>query len=386
MATKNAINSNIPIEVTKGGTGSTSLTNHAVLVGATTSTTSLSVGTNGQVLLGSTGADPVFATLTSSDSSITFTPGAGTLSLQAAAGAGVIVTTYHVADSPATWNKNSATKFMTVYGWAGGSGGGSGRKGLTTAAGGGSGGNAGGAFCISGPASFFSNSETVVIGAGGAGGNAQTTDGTNGNPGTPGNTTSFGNVTAQSGKTSITSNTPTTTVGNGLGGTATSVFTATGAALLENFATSSVPTAGGGTNTTGTSVSGIFSYSASSGGGGGGADSVTQRVGGYGGAIANQDASVIINGGLPGLESTGIAGGNGNPGSTTHGFITGGSGGGGGGGYSVGAGGATTGGKGGDGGFPGGGGGGGGGGLSTIANSGAGGKGGDGLVIVVEFL
>lgn len=92
MATKNAIDSNIPIEVTKGGTGSTTLTNHSVLVGATTSTTSLTVGTNGQVLVGSSAADPVFATLTSSDGSITFTTGAGTLSLQAAVPAGVIET------------------------------------------------------------------------------------------------------------------------------------------------------------------------------------------------------------------------------------------------------------------------------------------------------
>jgi hypothetical protein len=65
----------------------TGLTNHSVLVGAGTATiTNLAVGTNGQVLLGSTGADPVFGTLTSSDSSITFTTGAGTLSLQVAGG------------------------------------------------------------------------------------------------------------------------------------------------------------------------------------------------------------------------------------------------------------------------------------------------------------
>lgn len=86
MATMNAIGSNKPIEVAFGGQGNATLTNHGVLVGAGTSAiTQLSVGTNGQVLLGSTGADPVFATLTSSDSSITFTTGAGTLSLQAAA-------------------------------------------------------------------------------------------------------------------------------------------------------------------------------------------------------------------------------------------------------------------------------------------------------------
>jgi hypothetical protein len=63
-------------------------TAHGVLVaeGTSSALTALAVGTNGQVLLGSTGADPVFATLTSSDSSISFTTGAGTLSLQVAGG------------------------------------------------------------------------------------------------------------------------------------------------------------------------------------------------------------------------------------------------------------------------------------------------------------
>lgn len=42
--------------------------------------------TNGQIIVGSTGATPAAATLTSSDSSITFTTGAGTLSLQVAGG------------------------------------------------------------------------------------------------------------------------------------------------------------------------------------------------------------------------------------------------------------------------------------------------------------
>lgn len=56
----------------------TGLTNHAVLVGAGTSTiTKLAVGTNGQLLTGSTAADPVFATPTSTGGN--FIAGAGTL-------------------------------------------------------------------------------------------------------------------------------------------------------------------------------------------------------------------------------------------------------------------------------------------------------------------
>lgn len=90
MATINAINTSNPIEVAKGGTGAASLTAHGVLVGEGTSAiTPLSVGTNGQVLLGSTGADPVFATLTSTDSSISFTTGAGTLNLATTAQPGI---------------------------------------------------------------------------------------------------------------------------------------------------------------------------------------------------------------------------------------------------------------------------------------------------------
>lgn len=61
-------------------------TNHAVQVGNLPGAlTSLAVGTDGQVLIGATGADPAFATLTSTGGSISFTPGANTLNLEAAA-------------------------------------------------------------------------------------------------------------------------------------------------------------------------------------------------------------------------------------------------------------------------------------------------------------
>jgi len=58
------------------------LTDHAVLVGGGTSVIDpIAVGTNGQVLIGSTGADPAFATIGSANTSIAATLGAGTLSL-----------------------------------------------------------------------------------------------------------------------------------------------------------------------------------------------------------------------------------------------------------------------------------------------------------------
>jgi len=82
MATNNAIDSQDPIQVALGGTGAATLTNHGVLVGAATNPiTALIGGTNGQTLIGSTGANPVFAATTSTLSSIAFTTGAGTLNI-----------------------------------------------------------------------------------------------------------------------------------------------------------------------------------------------------------------------------------------------------------------------------------------------------------------
>jgi hypothetical protein len=70
------------ITVADGGTGASSLLDNAVLVGSgTAAITALTVGTNGQVLVGSTGADPAFATVGSANTSIANTLGAGTLSL-----------------------------------------------------------------------------------------------------------------------------------------------------------------------------------------------------------------------------------------------------------------------------------------------------------------
>ncbi len=90
MATNNAVNLKTAGVVGYDGAGTfvgNAVTNHAVQVGgATTSAlTQLSVGTNGQVLLGSTGADPVFATLTGTGG-ITFTTGAGSLAINNSGG------------------------------------------------------------------------------------------------------------------------------------------------------------------------------------------------------------------------------------------------------------------------------------------------------------
>ena len=69
------------LTVANGGTGQVTLTDHGVLVGSGVSAVdALSVGTNGQLLVGSTGADPVFATLNCADG-LTCTTGAGTLEI-----------------------------------------------------------------------------------------------------------------------------------------------------------------------------------------------------------------------------------------------------------------------------------------------------------------
>lgn len=90
MATNNAVNlksAGITTYDGAGTFGAISVTQHAVPVGGANaqSLTSLSVGSNGQVLVGSTGADPAFATLTGTGG-ITFTTGAASLAINATGG------------------------------------------------------------------------------------------------------------------------------------------------------------------------------------------------------------------------------------------------------------------------------------------------------------
>jgi len=89
MATNNAVNIASSGLVKYDGAGTFSAvttTLHSVLVGAASNgITNLTAGTNGQVLLGSTGVDPVFATLTGTGG-ITFTTGAGSLAINGSGG------------------------------------------------------------------------------------------------------------------------------------------------------------------------------------------------------------------------------------------------------------------------------------------------------------
>jgi len=74
------------VPVADGGTGASSLTDHGVLVGSDTAAIdALAVGTDGQVLVGDSANDPVFASIASTDGSITITGGAGTLDIEGTA-------------------------------------------------------------------------------------------------------------------------------------------------------------------------------------------------------------------------------------------------------------------------------------------------------------
>jgi hypothetical protein len=79
-----------PLPVNEGGTGDLTLTLHGVVIGETTSALgTTAAGTDGQVLLGSTGANPAFGTLTSSGGTISFTPGPASLNLDVS-GVGIV--------------------------------------------------------------------------------------------------------------------------------------------------------------------------------------------------------------------------------------------------------------------------------------------------------
>lgn len=92
--TTNVVNANgtTPLPVGQGGTSTTSVTTFALLKGdAAGHVSSLPAGTDGQLPIGSTAADPVMATLTAG-SGITIMNGAGSITISASGGGGGIGT------------------------------------------------------------------------------------------------------------------------------------------------------------------------------------------------------------------------------------------------------------------------------------------------------
>lgn len=91
-----------------------STTTHAVQVGSSTGGLfSIPVGTNGQVLMGVTGTNPLFASLTSTDSSITFSTGPGFINLSGVA-FGNVVRVDQVFGNDSTGLRNSSRPFLTI--------------------------------------------------------------------------------------------------------------------------------------------------------------------------------------------------------------------------------------------------------------------------------
>jgi hypothetical protein len=97
-----------PLIVTKGGTGAPSLTDGGIVLGSGTDpVTVLAQATNGQLPIGSTGADPVLAALTGTANQVVVTNGAGTITLSTPQDihTGASVTFANVTDSALTQNR-----------------------------------------------------------------------------------------------------------------------------------------------------------------------------------------------------------------------------------------------------------------------------------------
>jgi hypothetical protein len=87
--------------ITYSGTYKSDYTDHGILLGqgSVSNIVATTAGTNGQLLIGATGADPAFASLTSTGSTIDFTAGANTLNLETS---GSIATTFNADTGSAT--------------------------------------------------------------------------------------------------------------------------------------------------------------------------------------------------------------------------------------------------------------------------------------------
>lgn len=90
------------LPVTSGGTGVTSLTDGGILLGSGTSgVTATARPSNGELLIGSTGADPVVASLTAG-TGISITPGAGSISIASTASSSWVYLTKTSASASAS--------------------------------------------------------------------------------------------------------------------------------------------------------------------------------------------------------------------------------------------------------------------------------------------
>jgi hypothetical protein len=89
----------IPVPVTQGGTGLATITDHGIMLGSgTTAITPLGVATDGQIPIGSSGADPVLAAITPGDGiDVTNAAGAITIAVDLKANGGLVIDTTELA-------------------------------------------------------------------------------------------------------------------------------------------------------------------------------------------------------------------------------------------------------------------------------------------------
>ncbi len=98
------------LQVSNGGTGLTVLTSHGILIGEGSSSIHVTpAGTNGQLFLGATGADPQFATVTSTGNTLTFTFGPNSLNID-------IVQTHPLLILATTGTATPAGGFLNLLG------------------------------------------------------------------------------------------------------------------------------------------------------------------------------------------------------------------------------------------------------------------------------
>ncbi len=245
MPTNNSIDSNIPIEITKGGTGAVTFTADGVLYGNATSAIGVtSAGANGQVLIGNTSAAPSFSstpTVTSialsgsTTHGVLLGEGSSAVNSTAAATNGQVLLGSTSNDpgwvTPTSGTGTSVTANATTLSW-----------GLSTPVSVSNGGTGAGTFTTDGV--LYGNS-TSAVAATAAGTNGQVFLGNTSNP--------PGWVTPTSGTgTSVTANATTlswglsTPVSVSNGGTGAGTFTADG--LLYGNTTSAIGATAAGTS------------------------------------------------------------------------------------------------------------------------------------------
>lgn len=89
----------LPVPVIQGGTGLATITDHGIMLGSgTTAITPLGVATDGQIPIGSSGADPVLAAITPGDGiDVTNAAGAITIAVDLKANGGLVIDTTELA-------------------------------------------------------------------------------------------------------------------------------------------------------------------------------------------------------------------------------------------------------------------------------------------------